>query len=78
MFLLFILQEAFSKDTIPLGAISYPHVLSSHIGALVSLFVDAQSQAECCWREEDHFSTIYNYICLSPSFCSSFPLILLI
>lgn len=76
MLLLFILQEAFSKDVTPLGVISYPHTASSHSGTWVSLFVGAQSQAEYCLREEDHFSTIHSYMCLFPAhFYFSFPLI---
>lgn len=67
MLLLFILQEAFSKDVIPLGALSYPHAPSNHAGAWGSLFVDAGSQGECCRRARDHFSAIRSCVCLSPS-----------
>lgn len=43
MLLLFILQEAFSKDVIPLEVISYPQAPLDQAGAWVSLFVDAES-----------------------------------
>lgn len=51
MLLLFMLQEAFSKDEIPSGVISYPQAPCDQARAWVSLFVDAESPEPCLLRE---------------------------
>lgn len=51
MLLLFMPQEAFSKDGSPLGVISYPQAPCDQAGAWASLFVDAERPEPWLWRE---------------------------
>lgn len=46
-----MLQEAFSKDVIPSGVISYPQAPCDQARAWVSLFVGAESPEPCLLRE---------------------------